>query len=215
MTHAIPVPLPSALVDHHAVDLERSYTDGWGMTVADVATAPSGEMYALYRVHRRTYGVSDDEVDPGKADFGYALVTRYAPDGRLVATAVSGQSDLVRQDKTLGGPTTGLGEELWWAKGLCVLPDGTLAVTDMPGKVADFLRNAELDDIERAALDQGVTVRRGQGYTLRVTAAPSVHRQFLTRCQPLDGGHGLPAIPAQRKARREYENRVSTLTPEP
>lgn len=34
---------------------------------------------------------------------------------------------------------------------------------DMPGKVADFLRAAELDDVERAALDQGVTVRRGQG----------------------------------------------------
>ncbi|MEV1069678.1 recombinase family protein [Streptomyces sp. NPDC050263] len=47
---------------------------------------------------------------------------------------------------------------------------------DMPGKVADFLRAAELDDAERAALDQGVTVRRGQGYTLRVSAAPAIHR---------------------------------------
>ncbi|WP_251829237.1 hypothetical protein [Streptomyces sp. ATCC 21386] len=36
---------------------------------------------------------------------------------------------------------------------------------DMPGKVADFLRTAELEPAERAALDQGVTVRRGQGYT--------------------------------------------------
>lgn len=86
-------------------------------------------------------------------------------------------------------------------------PAPELPVTlDMPGKVADFLCSAELDPVERAALDQGVTVRRGQGYTLRVTAIPSVHRQFLARCQPLDGGHGLPAIPAQRKARREYEN---------
>ncbi|MFI8201105.1 hypothetical protein ACIF6K_32035 [Streptomyces sp. NPDC085942] len=93
-------------------------------------------------------------------------------------------------------------------------PAPELPVTlDMPGKVADFLRSTELNDVERAALDQGVTVRRGQGYTLRVTAIPSVHRQFLTRCQPLDGGHDLPAIPAQRKARREYENRVSALTP--
>jgi hypothetical protein len=25
------VPLPSALVDHYAVDLERKYTDGWGV----------------------------------------------------------------------------------------------------------------------------------------------------------------------------------------
>ncbi|MFJ6617639.1 resolvase [Kitasatospora sp. NPDC091335] len=94
-------------------------------------------------------------------------------------------------------------------------PAPELPVTlDMPGKVADFLRSSGLDDVERAALDQGVTVRRGQGYTtLRVTAVPSVHRQFLTRCQPLDGGHDLPAIPAQRKVHREYENRVSALTP--
>ncbi|MFG3255237.1 hypothetical protein [Streptomyces sp. NPDC048172] len=77
----------------------------------------------------------------------------------------------------------------------------------MPGKVADFLRSAELDDVERAA--------RGQGYTLRVTAAPAVHHRLLARCQPLDGGHCLSPVPAQRKARREYENRVSTLTPGP
>ncbi|WP_399880034.1 hypothetical protein ACGH7X_00200 [Streptomyces sp. BBFR51] len=81
----------------------------------------------------------------------------------------------------------------------------------MPGKVGDFLRTSALDDVERAALDQGVTVRRGQGYTLRVSAVPAVHHGLLARCQPLDGGHGAPAVPAQRKARREYENRVSTL----
>ncbi|WP_346010794.1 hypothetical protein [Streptomyces sp. SID5910] len=34
---------------------------------------------------------------------------------------------------------------------------------DMPGKVADFLRAADLASAERAVLDQGVTVRRGQG----------------------------------------------------
>ncbi|AIS01430.1 hypothetical protein [Streptomyces glaucescens] len=83
----------------------------------------------------------------------------------------------------------------------------------MPGKVADFLRTAELEPAERATLDQGVTVRRGQGYTLRVTAVCAVHRQLLARCQPLDGGQDLLAVPAQRKARREYENRVSALAP--
>ncbi|MGY0067135.1 recombinase family protein [Streptomyces sp. QTS137] len=94
------------------------------------------------------------------------------------------------------------------------IPAPELPVTlDMPGKVADFLRSAELEPAERAALDQGVTVRRGQGYTLRVSAVPAVHRQFLDRCRPLDGGDGVPAVPAQRKARREYENRVSALTP--
>lgn len=79
---------------------------------------------------------------------------------------------------------------------------------DMPGKVADFLRAAGLEPAERAALDQGVTVLRGQGCTLRVTALPSIHRQLLDRCQTLDGAS---AIPAQRKARREYENRVDAL----
>ncbi|MEV0070271.1 hypothetical protein [Amycolatopsis sp. NPDC050768] len=58
-----------------------------------------------------------------------------------------------------------------------------------------------------------MNVRRGQGYTLRVSAVPAVHLGLLARCQPLDGGHGVPAVPAQRKARREYENRVSALTP--
>jgi hypothetical protein len=123
------VPLPSALVDHHAVDLERKYTDGWGVKVDDVATAPTGEICALCSVHRHTYGVADDEADPAKAHFGYSLLTRYAPDGTPLATAVSGQSEYLRQDTTLGGPTTGLGKDLWWAKGLCVLPDGTLAAT--------------------------------------------------------------------------------------
>ncbi|MFG2409418.1 hypothetical protein ACGFR8_34775 [Streptomyces brevispora] len=58
-----------------------------------------------------------------------------------------------------------------------------------------------------------MTVRRGQGCTLRVSAFPAAHRQLLARCRPLDGGQGGPAVPAQRKARREYENRVSALTP--
>ncbi len=88
-----------------------------------------------------------------------------------------------------------------------------LVTLDMPGKVADFLRTAELEAAERAALAQGVVVRRGQGYTLRVTVVPAVHCRLLALCQPLDGGQGVPAVPAQRKARREYENRVSALVP--
>ncbi|MDO0930089.1 recombinase family protein [Streptomyces sp. TG1A-8] len=92
------------------------------------------------------------------------------------------------------------------------VPASELSATlDMPGKVADFLRAAELEPAERAALDQGVTVRGGQSYTLRVSTTPAVHRQLLARCQPLDAAQGTPAVPAQRKARREYENRVTTL----
>ncbi|MGW7541981.1 hypothetical protein ACWGKQ_12780 [Streptomyces sp. NPDC054770] len=81
-------------------------------------------------------------------------------------------------------------------------------VLDMPGKVAGFLRAAELEPVERVTLDQGVTVRHGQGCTLRVTAVPAVHRQLLDGGRPLDG---TTAVPAQRKARREYENRVNAL----
>lgn len=81
----------------------------------------------------------------------------------------------------------------------------------MPGKVTGFRRAAELDDAERAALTQGVTVRRGQGYTLRVSTTHAVHRALLARCQPLDGTPNAPAIPAQRKAHREYANRVNAL----
>ncbi|WSQ41142.1 recombinase family protein [Streptomyces sp. NBC_01224] len=84
-------------------------------------------------------------------------------------------------------------------------------VLDMPGKVADFLRAADLEPAERATLDQGVTVRRGQGYTLRVTAVPAIHRQLLDFCQPLDSTPGTSAVPARRKARREYANRVNAL----
>ncbi|MDQ0994421.1 hypothetical protein [Streptomyces sp. V3I7] len=78
----------------------------------------------------------------------------------------------------------------------------------MPGKVADVLRATELEPAERAALGQGVTVWHGQGCTLRVSAIPAVHRQLLDRCRPLDNA---AAIPAQRKARREYANRVNSL----
>lgn len=88
-----------------------------------------------------------------------------------------------------------------------------LVTLDMPGKVADFLRATELEAAELAALAQGVVVRRGQGYTLRVTAVPTVRCRLLALCQPLDGGQGVPTVPAQGKARREYENRISTLVP--
>ncbi|MFJ6837353.1 resolvase [Streptomyces sp. NPDC091209] len=79
-------------------------------------------------------------------------------------------------------------------------------VLDMPGKVADFLPASNLEPAERAALDQGITVRRGQGYILRVTAVLSIHRRLLDIRQRLDG---TAAVPAQRKARREYANRVN------
>jgi hypothetical protein len=40
---------------------------------------------------------------------------------------------------------------------------------------------------------------------------PEQDQKTAARCQPLDGTPGAPAIPDQRKARREYENRVIAL----
>ncbi|MFF0473219.1 recombinase family protein [Streptomyces sp. NPDC004284] len=60
----------------------------------------------------------------------------------------------------------------------------------------------------------GDTVHISEMFRLvRGSHIPAVHRQLLAHCQPLDGAQGLPAVPARRKARREYENRVSALTP--
>jgi hypothetical protein len=79
--------------------------------------------------------------------------------------------------------------------------------------IADLVPEHIAGTRRAAALDHDVIVRRGQDYTLRVSAAPCVHHRLLARSQPLDGGHGSPAVPAQREARREYANRVSTLAP--
>ncbi|WOP13572.1 hypothetical protein R2B67_35755 [Streptomyces cyaneofuscatus] len=81
----------------------------------------------------------------------------------------------------------------------------------MPGKVADYLRTTGLEPVERAALDQGVAVRR-EGYALRVSAIPAVHRQLLAAASRSTAARTSPRS-RQRKARREYENRVSALTP--
>lgn len=63
---------------------------------------------------------------------------------------------------------------------------------DMPGTVADCLRITELEPAERAALDQGTTVRRGQGYTLRIAppppytegSSPAASRSMAARASP-------------------------------
>ncbi|MGI5451221.1 hypothetical protein ACQEVM_36710 [Streptomyces sp. CA-243310] len=52
-------------------------------------------------------------------------------------------------------------------------------VLDMPGEVAAFLSTTELETAERAALDHGVTVRRGQGYLLRIQAPAPVIAKAL------------------------------------
>lgn len=80
---------------------------------------------------------------------------------------------------------------------------------DMPGKVADHLRTTELEPAEGAALDQDMTVRRGQGHTLRVSAAPAVHRRLVGRhTRPERGrGDGDPGGLHQLHPRRSLRHR--------
>ncbi|KAA2242171.1 hypothetical protein F0L68_41415, partial [Solihabitans fulvus] len=61
-------------------------------------------------------------------------------------------------------------------------------------------------EAERAALRQGQQVRRGQGYSLNVTASPQVH-QALAAAGAALGAEG--ASSAERKAYRIYRNRLA------
>ncbi|MCZ2528237.1 MULTISPECIES: hypothetical protein [Streptomyces] len=51
------------------------------------------------------------------------------------------------------------------------------------------------------------------GLDAEQAAAREVDVPVLERGEPVDGSRGVPVVPVRRKARREYENRVGTLTP--
>ncbi|MCX4525996.1 MULTISPECIES: hypothetical protein [unclassified Streptomyces] len=120
MVQTLPLSLPASLVDTHAIDLNGTYTTGWWMAADDVATAPCGDTYALYGAYRHTYGVDRAEPDPARQNFSYRILTRYAPDGTPLATAVFRRPGSGESPSALahGGEFA-----------LCPLPDGTLAVS--------------------------------------------------------------------------------------
>jgi putative DNA-invertase from lambdoid prophage Rac len=78
---------------------------------------------------------------------------------------------------------------------------------DVPGLLADFLQ-VHTDNPEiREALRDGRTIRRGQGFSVRVTAPLAVHRAVLEHCSVLASGESTPAA---RKAYRVYADRLHT-----
>ncbi|MFD3508543.1 hypothetical protein [Nocardia sp. NPDC058666] len=81
---------------------------------------------------------------------------------------------------------------------------------EVPGKVAHHLNGhlASLGEPERQALQQGREVRRGQGYSLHVTALPPVHQALLDAAQSL----GRSGSAADRKAMRIYRGRLASIT---
>jgi len=78
---------------------------------------------------------------------------------------------------------------------------------EIPGKIARHLHDHDgLDEVER----QGRTVRRGQGYSLHVTATPQVHQALLRSAAALNTEG---ASSADRKAYRIYEDRLNNAAP--
>lgn len=88
--------------------------------------------------------------------------------------------------------------------------EGTAAdaplTADVPGLLVDHLQAVDRPDDVRQAVAAGRTIRRGQGYTVRVTAPLAVHRAVLECCETLAGAD---ATPAARKAYRIYADRVT------
>jgi putative DNA-invertase from lambdoid prophage Rac len=83
-------------------------------------------------------------------------------------------------------------------------------LVEVPGKIARHLHDhGGLGEAEQRVLRQGRTVRRGQGYSLHVTAMPEVHQALLHAASglTLDG-----ASSANRKAYRLYSDRVGNAT---
>lgn len=79
---------------------------------------------------------------------------------------------------------------------------------DMPSTLAEFLREAELYDDGLEAYSSAQTVRRGRGYSLRVTATLETHKYLLDRCWVLAGGEGIESSPEDRRAYRIYAKRI-------
>lgn len=87
------------------------------------------------------------------------------------------------------------------------------AIVVMPGVLADHLTEDGTAPMEegtatRKALTQAETIRRGKGYSLRVLAPISVHRELLSLAWPLAGGERSESTPAERKAYRTYADRI-------
>ncbi|MEW2414477.1 hypothetical protein AB0953_12235 [Streptomyces sp. NPDC046866] len=126
MIQTFPLALPGPLVDTHRIDFTRLYSTGWGVSAHDVAAAPNGDVYGLYRVSRYTRGVAEGEPDPARANFAYIVITRYSANGEVLASAVAGRSGRNYLDGTESALATGRDMTL------CVLPDGTLSLSAHP-----------------------------------------------------------------------------------
>jgi putative DNA-invertase from lambdoid prophage Rac len=75
----------------------------------------------------------------------------------------------------------------------------------VPGLLAEHLKATRVAEI-REALRGGRSIRRGQGYSVRVTAPLALHQATLKQCAALAGNGSTPA---GRKAYRTYADRIA------
>jgi hypothetical protein len=83
-----------------------------------------------------------------------------------------------------------------------------MVTISIPGPLADFLQESDLEDADLQAYEAGRVVRRGAGYSLEVTATLDTHQYFLEKCWTLEGGKGMEASAAERRGYRAYADRI-------
>ena len=129
-----------------------------------------------------------------------SLARQYGVAPKTIRRALDavGARDLPDIPDLLGG---GVGAE----PALQMPSPGTAVVLDVPGLLADHLQGTE-DAGVREALRGGRSIRRGQGYSVRVTAPLTLHQAALQQCAALDGEGSTPA---GRKAHRAYADRIA------
>ncbi|WP_392895380.1 hypothetical protein [Streptomyces sp. LN699] len=168
MIQTLPLALPGTLVDHHQLDLTALYSKGWGVHFFDVTGAPNGEVYALYAVYRHTRGVTDDEPDPEKANFGYRVITRYSADAEVLGTALFRIGGAEEGDSAVAD-----GDGI----GLCVLPDGTLAISAKPNNTTlvapDLSRVLAVYDSKDGRPFEPFTPAEGDPFASSISVTPS------------------------------------------
>lgn len=86
--------------------------------------------------------------------------------------------------------------------------DDMIVTLNMPGTIADFLQDMDMQDDEIEAYDGGRLINRSRGYTLRVTATIAVRKAFLDRCWTFEGGEGIESNATKRSACRAYAQRI-------
>lgn len=168
MIQTFPLALPGTLVDRHRIDMTALHSTGWGVHLCDVAGSPSGEVYVLYVLYRHTYGVAEEEQDPQKANFGYRIINRYSVEGEVLASAVfrTGGAEKGESAVADGGDI-----------GLCVLPDGVLAVTATPDRTTlvapDLSRVLAVYDSKDGRPFKGFTPGEGDPFAGSISVTPS------------------------------------------